>query len=228
MKVGRLDTLRRIRHTIRTDEHLKTSRPFDHEHSRSSQGYHTLTPSLNLRDANKALAFYQKALGAVELYRMPDENGGVMHGEMQIGDSVVMFCDENPEWGALSPQSVGGCPLSLNLYVPDCDALTEQAVAAGAQVQRRPTSYPWGEAQLDGNGSLRIVLGVMHPHRGPDSGRGPAPYGNMESGNGNLVGGPPGNPVGWCFYFQGNAPSDPRMGSIMGISFKAVVVRCAP
>jgi PhnB protein len=109
------------------------------------QGYHTLTPSLNLRGANEALDFYQKALGAVERFRMPDENGGVMHGEMQIGDSVVMFCDESPDWGALSPQSVGGCPLSLNLYVPDCDASTEQAASAGAEVLRPPTTYPWGE-----------------------------------------------------------------------------------
>jgi len=62
---------------------------------------------------------------------MPDENGGMMHGEFQIGDSVVMFCDEVPDWGALSPRTLGGCPLSLNLYVEDCDALTAQAEAAG-------------------------------------------------------------------------------------------------
>jgi uncharacterized glyoxalase superfamily protein PhnB len=109
------------------------------------EGYNTLTPSLNLRGANDALAFYQKAFNAVERFRMPDANGGVMHGEFQIGDSIVMFCDEDPAWGAVSPQAVGGCPLSLNLYVPDCDALTAQAVAAGAELLRPPTSYPWGE-----------------------------------------------------------------------------------
>ena len=109
------------------------------------EGYHTLNVSLNLRGASEALAFYQKALGAVERFRMPDGNGGVMHGEMQIGDCVVMFCDESPEWGALSPASVGGCPLSLNLYVPDCDALTAQAASAGAEILRPPTTYPWGE-----------------------------------------------------------------------------------
>lgn len=76
---------------------------------------------------------------------MPDANGGVMHGEFKIGDSVVMFCDEDLSWGALSPQSVGGCPLSLNLYVEDCDALTAQAVSAGAEVLQSPATYPWGE-----------------------------------------------------------------------------------
>jgi len=110
-----------------------------------SDGYHTLTPSLNLRGANEALAFYKSAFNAVERFRMPDPSGGVMHGEFQIGDSIVMFCDEDATWGALSPQSVGGCPLSLNLYVPDCDALTAQAVAAGAEMLRPPTTYPWGE-----------------------------------------------------------------------------------
>lgn len=109
------------------------------------QGYHSLTPSLNLRGASEALGFYQKAFNAVERFRMFDESGGVMHGEMQLGDSIVMFCDESPEWGALSPHSVGGCPISLNLYVPDCDALTAQASAAGAEILRPPTTYPWGE-----------------------------------------------------------------------------------
>jgi PhnB protein len=108
-------------------------------------GYHTLTPSLNLRGANEAIAFYQKAFNAVERFRMPDGNGGVMHGEFQIGDSIIMFCDEDATWGALSPQAVGGCPFSLNLYVPDCDALTDQAVTAGAVLLRPPTTYPWGE-----------------------------------------------------------------------------------
>lgn len=108
-------------------------------------GYRTLTPSLNLRNANAALDFYVAAFGAVERFRTPDADGGVMHGEFQIGDSIVMFCDESPDWGALAPPSVGGCPLSLNLYVADCDELTARAVAAGAELLRAPASYPWGE-----------------------------------------------------------------------------------
>jgi PhnB protein len=109
------------------------------------EGYHTLTPSLNLKGAAKALEFYKAAFNAVERFHMPNGEGGIMHGEFQIGDSIVMFCDETPGWGAVSPQTVGGCPLSLNLYVPDCDALTAQAVHAGAEIQRPPTTYPWGE-----------------------------------------------------------------------------------
>jgi PhnB protein len=109
------------------------------------EGYHTLTPSLNLKGAAAAFEFYKAAFGAIERFRMPDGNGGIMHGEFQIGDSIVMFCDESPDWGALSPQTVGGCPLSLNLYVPDCDALTAQATAAGAEILNPLATYPWGE-----------------------------------------------------------------------------------
>jgi len=109
------------------------------------EGLSTLTPSLNLNGAAAALEFYKAAFNAVERYAMPDENGGVMHGEFQIGDSVVMFCDEVPDWGAISPRTLGGCPMSLNLYVEDCDALTAQARAAGAQMIRPCATYPWGE-----------------------------------------------------------------------------------
>ncbi|NJK92201.1 MAG: VOC family protein [Blastochloris sp.] len=111
------------------------------------EGLHTLTPSLNLSNAREALRFYGQAFGAVERFCMNalDGSGKILHGEMQIGDSVIMFCDEAPDWGALSPLSVGGCPLSLNLYLEDCDVTHAQALAAGAQELRPPTTYPWGE-----------------------------------------------------------------------------------
>jgi len=108
-------------------------------------GLSTLTPSLNLNRARAALEFYKAAFNAVERFVMPDQTGGVMHGEFQIGDSVVMFCDEVPIAGAFSPLTLGGCPFSLNLYVEDCDALTAQAEAAGAEVIRPCLTCPWGE-----------------------------------------------------------------------------------
>ncbi len=109
------------------------------------EGLSTLTPSLNLNGALAALEFYKVAFNAVERFVMLDETGGVGHGEFQIGNSVVMFCDEAKDWGAVSPRTVGGCPLSLNLYVENCDILTVQAVAAGAEILRPCTTYPWGE-----------------------------------------------------------------------------------
>ena len=100
-------------------------------------GYHTITPYLIVKDPAKALAFYQKAFGAKEILRMSDHNGGIMHAEFQVGDSKVMMAGEYPDMGALSPQSIGGTPVSLCLYVDNVDKMFQQALDAGA-TQKRP------------------------------------------------------------------------------------------
>ena len=97
-------------------------------------GYHTVTPHLVVRDAAKALDFYAKAFGAEELFRMPGPGGTVMHAELRIGDSVVMLGEEAAQRGASSPQSIGGSPVSLLLYVSDVDASFARAGNAGCTV----------------------------------------------------------------------------------------------
>lgn len=97
-------------------------------------GYHSLTPYLYLKGAADAIEFYKRAFGATELFRMNRPDGKVGHAEIKIGDSPVMLADENPDMGALSPQTVGGCPLSFLIYVEDVDTVFAQAVAAGAKV----------------------------------------------------------------------------------------------
>ena len=108
-------------------------------------GFHTVTPHLAVRDAAKALAFYAKAFGAEERYRMPGPGGVVMHAEVQIGDSIVMLGEENPEMGSSSPQTIGGSPLSLMLYVKDVDASFARAAGAGCKVKMPPTDMFWGD-----------------------------------------------------------------------------------
>ncbi len=99
------------------------------------EGYHSVTPALTVRDAVKAVDFYKRAFGAVELpIRLTDPNGKVLHTELSIGDSLIMLNDESPQVGNLSPESLGGSAVRIHLYVEDVDALTEQAVAAGAEV----------------------------------------------------------------------------------------------
>jgi PhnB protein len=100
-------------------------------------GYHTVTPYLCVKGAAGAIDFYKKAFGAVELVRMPDPSGKVMHAEIKIGDSHIMMADEHPEMNFTSPKSLGGTPVCLCLYVEDVDALAARAVAAGA-TQIRP------------------------------------------------------------------------------------------
>lgn len=98
------------------------------------EGYHTATPYLNVRDAARAIEFYKKGLGAKELMRLVGAGGKVLHAEIKIGDSVIMIAEEVPEWGNQSPQSLGGSPVRIVLYVEDVDALARQAVAAGAKL----------------------------------------------------------------------------------------------
>jgi PhnB protein len=108
-------------------------------------GYHTVTPYLIVKDAARALEFYKKALSATELMRLADPGGRIGHAEIRIGDSVIMLADEFPEMGARSPQTLGGSPVSLCLYVRDVDALAAQVVAAGARVVRPVQDQFYGD-----------------------------------------------------------------------------------
>ena len=109
-------------------------------------GYRTVTPYLTLKGAVQAIEWYRKALNAQEMSRMPMPDGRLMHAEIKIGDSYVMLADEFPEFGGnKSPQSLGGSATGIHLYVPDCDASFNQAVAAGAQGNMPPMDMFWGD-----------------------------------------------------------------------------------
>lgn len=108
-------------------------------------GYHTATPYLIVKGAAKAIEFYKKAFGAKELMRMSQPDGRIGHAEIKIGDSPIMLADEFPEMGARSPESFGGSPVSILLYVEDVDAMFTQAVAAGATVQRPVADQFYGD-----------------------------------------------------------------------------------
>jgi uncharacterized glyoxalase superfamily protein PhnB len=109
------------------------------------QGYHSVTPSIVVRDAAKAIDFYKRAFGAEELSRMPGPDGKIMHAEIKIGDSVVMLGEENEQWGARSPFSTNGLPGSLHIYVPDADAAFDRALRAGAKVRMPLDDVFWGD-----------------------------------------------------------------------------------
>ena len=109
------------------------------------EGYHSVTPYLILDDATRALEFYKKALGAVELMRMPAPGGKIGHAEIKIGDSPVMLADESLEMGARSARTIGGSPISLMVYVEDVDARVAQAVAAGAKLTRPIANQFYGD-----------------------------------------------------------------------------------
>jgi PhnB protein len=109
------------------------------------EGYHSVQPYLHIRGAAKALDFYQKAFGATEKLRMPQDDGLIGHAEIQIGDSVIMLADEKPESGIYSPTHFGGSAVSIMLYVENCDATYKQALAAGAKSLREPADQFYGD-----------------------------------------------------------------------------------
>ena len=99
------------------------------------EGYHSVTPYLIVRGGANAIEFYKKAFGAVELFRMPTPEGKIGHAEIKIGDSPIMLADEYPDMGYNGPESLGGSPVSLMIYVEDVDTVFNQAVDAGATVK---------------------------------------------------------------------------------------------
>jgi PhnB protein len=97
-------------------------------------GFEGATPYLYCRNAAGAIEFYKKAFGATELSRMAMPGGKIGHAEIKIGGAIIMLADEFPERGVLGPQSIGGSPVTVVIYVADVDALVARATAAGAKV----------------------------------------------------------------------------------------------
>ena len=109
------------------------------------QGYHSVTPYLTLNDAARALDFYKRAFAAKEVMRMDGPDGKIGHAEIKIGDSIIMLGDEMPGAGNRSPQSLGGTTGGIFLYVENADAVFNQAVSAGAQVEAPLADMFWGD-----------------------------------------------------------------------------------
>ena len=109
------------------------------------EGFHTLTPHLTVqKGAADYIEFLKRAFKAVEVSRSPGPGGKLMHAHVRIGDSNLMFNDDFPEFGAPAI-GVGNWPVSLNLYVPDADAVFEQAVTAGCEVVMPLQDQFWGD-----------------------------------------------------------------------------------
>src|SRR5579859_7783216 len=91
-------------------------------------GYPRLTPYLIVDGANAAIDFYRTVLGARERMRMPMPDGRIGHAELELGDSIIMLADENPDMDIRGPASIGGTPVSLHVYVEDSDATFARAL----------------------------------------------------------------------------------------------------
>ena len=97
------------------------------------EGWNSLTAYISVKGANDAIEFYKNAFGAKETGRLTMPDGSIGHAELKIGDSKIMIAEENKQWGNLSPQTIGGSPVSLCLYVEDVDAVFAKALEFGAK-----------------------------------------------------------------------------------------------
>ncbi len=113
------------------------------------------TPYLCVKGGAAALDFYKKAFGAVEMMRMVGKDGSIGHADIQIEGAQVFVSDEWAEGGVFSPQTLGGSPVSIHLYVRDVDAFATRALKAGASELRAVADQPYG----DRSGTLRDPFG---------------------------------------------------------------------
>lgn len=118
---------------------------------------HELFTYLRVSNAAEAIAFYERAFGARERFRLTEPNGRIGHAELDFGAGVVMLSDAFPEYGlaAPPPQTAARAYVSIHLHVDDADAVIAQAVAAGATLVRPPQDQFYGER----SGAVRDPFG---------------------------------------------------------------------
>jgi uncharacterized glyoxalase superfamily protein PhnB len=105
-----------------------------------------MLPALTVKDADAAVAFYQKAFGFEKRFSMAGPDGRTMHAEVAWRDAIIMLGPENDAAPCKSPATLGVRPSSsLYLYCDDVDAVFRQATAAGAKVDIPPADQFWGD-----------------------------------------------------------------------------------
>ncbi|HEX2276932.1 MAG TPA: VOC family protein [Candidatus Tectomicrobia bacterium] len=100
-------------------------------------GFHSVTPYLQVQGASKLIDFLKQAFGAEEVFRMPRPDGAVMHAEVRIGDSIIMLGEAMGEHQPM--------PGSIYLYVDNADATYRRALQAGATTVHEPADQFWGD-----------------------------------------------------------------------------------
>lgn len=99
-----------------------------------------------VKNAAQAIEFYSRAFGAEEVFRMTDPSDGrIGHAELRFGETLMMLADEYPDFGALSPDTIGGSPVTFHIDTPSTDAAVAQALAAGATLLRAAADQSFGE-----------------------------------------------------------------------------------
>jgi PhnB protein len=108
-------------------------------------GYPSVAPYLFIDGASAAIDFYRSVLGAKERTRMAGPDGTIFHAELEVGDSMIMLGEQNPEMDVRGPRAIGGTPVMMHVYVEDADSVFERAIGAGAKVLRPVEDQFYGD-----------------------------------------------------------------------------------
>ena len=100
-------------------------------------GYGTVTPYLTVDDPAPVIEFLKKVLDAKEIFAMRDDKGNIGHAEVKVGTSILMLGKAHDEWKSR--------PGNFYVYVEDCDAIYEKALAAGAISLSKPETQFYGD-----------------------------------------------------------------------------------
>ena len=121
-----------------------------------SEQFPTLTPYIIVRNAQEAIDFYARALGAEtrSVSRVPNGDK-IMNAQLSIGDSVLMLNDEFPEYGSMGPGADSNVPMTLHINSKNIDADWQRAVDAGMEVTMPLADMFWG----DRYGQLKCPFG---------------------------------------------------------------------
>ena len=116
-----------------------------------------LHPRLVVEDADRAIAYYETALGARLLERFTDGDGRVVHARLGIGGGEVSMAEQVPDWGLLGPRALGGSAVLLHLTVADCDAVGGRMTEHGGEVVIPIADRPYGKRE----GRIRDPFGHL-------------------------------------------------------------------
>jgi len=97
-------------------------------------GAYSLNAYVTIRNCKQAIDYYKKAFGAKERERLLTPDGFIAHASIEIEGSMLMMSDENAMMGSKSPETLGGNPVTLCLYVKDVDKVFKNAIDAGGSV----------------------------------------------------------------------------------------------
>jgi uncharacterized glyoxalase superfamily protein PhnB len=123
---------------------------------------HELFAYFRLKDAAKAIEFYQRAFGATEKFRLCEPGGRIGHAELAFGGATLMLSDEFPEYDIKGPQTLGGTSIAIHLHVTDADEVLRTAVAAGGSLVRPATDQFYGERSGTGRDPFGHEWSVGH------------------------------------------------------------------